>query len=56
MNKKQISKILREWWNDEKTCSGKLHCDVKDCDLCYTCFIDLCSRFGFKWEAVDLNL
>ena len=55
MKKQEIAKILKDWYADELTCSGKPHCDVEECDLCYTCFMDLASRFGFKWTAVDLK-
>lgn len=56
MKKREIEKILREWWNDSKTCSGKPHCDVEKCDLCFTCFLELCKKFGLNWEASDMLL
>jgi hypothetical protein len=45
MKQQQIIKILEEWWNDNKTCSGKPHCSVDDCDLCVTCFRELKEKF-----------
>lgn len=33
--------MLEAWFRDEKTCSGKPHCRVEDCDLCMTCFEEL---------------
>jgi len=54
MNKKQIAKVLRDWWNDERTCSGTPHCNINECDLCFTCFRELCLKFGFDWNAVDM--
>jgi hypothetical protein len=48
MNKEEISRILKKWWNDNNTCSGKPHCDVEECDLCFTCFKELCGKFGLE--------
>ena len=53
---KQIKKILIEWFNAPEICSGKPHCDVEECDLCFTCFNELGKRFGIKIEGVDLSL
>lgn len=51
MNKKQIARKLYEWYHiDKDTCSGKPHCDVEKCDICFTCFNELCEKFGLKYE------
>lgn len=49
MNKKEIAKVLTEWWRDETICSGE-ECSVKECDLCINCFQKLCRRFGCEWN------
>jgi len=42
--KKDVLGLINEWWYDDKTCSGKPHCDVEDCDLCVTCLEELKKR------------
>ncbi len=55
MNNKQIAKILKEWYDEEKTCSGKPHCCIEECDLCFTCFDELCNKFGLKYENDEVS-
>lgn len=50
MNRHDISKRLFDWYNDDKTCSEKPHCDVDECDLCVTCFNGLCKKFGLEYK------
>ena len=38
---KRILKIIDKWWRDDKTCSGRPHCCIKECDLCVNCFDEL---------------
>lgn len=54
MNKNQIITILDKWWKSNKTCSGKPHCDVEECDLCFTCFSELCNMFGITYVNGEL--
>ena len=49
-NIEQIAEILLKWHNGDKTCSGKPHCDVEECDLCFTCFNELCNMFGLEYK------
>ncbi len=37
----EVLKTIMNWWEDDKTCSGKPHCLIDDCDLCYNCLNDL---------------
>ena len=52
---KQIKKILIRWFDSQETCSGKPHCCVEECDLCFNCFIELGGKFGIKIEGTDLT-
>jgi hypothetical protein len=49
-----IAKILHEWYEDSRTCSGKPHCDVEECDLCFTCFKELCNKFGLDYVCGEV--
>ena len=40
----EILKELRKWWKDEKTCSGRPHCTIDECDLCVDCYEELKER------------
>jgi len=42
---KQACEKIQEWYNDEKTCSGKPHCTIEECDLCVNCFKELLEKF-----------
>ena len=42
----EVKQIIQEWYNDEKTCSGKPHCLIEDCDLCVVCFDELLEKLG----------
>ena len=52
--RKEAKQILKDWYNDDKTCSGE-NCCIKECDLCMNCFQNLCKRFGWNMEASELN-
>lgn len=56
MNNKQIKEKFNQWWADVKTCSGKPHCDVEECDLCITCFDELLHSFGLKYQQGKIEL
>jgi len=42
----EVKQIIQEWYNDNKTCSGKPHCVIEDCDLCVVCFDELLQKLG----------
>jgi len=42
----EVKQIIYEWYSDEKTCSGKPHCVIEDCDLCVVCFDELLQKLG----------
>jgi len=42
----EVKQAIEEWYNDEKTCSGKPHCLIEECDLCVECFDELLQKLG----------
>ena len=42
----KVKQLLYDWYNDDKTCSGKPHCVIEDCDLCVVCFDELLQKLG----------
>ena len=50
MKKQDIADALTKWWQSKDTCSGSPHCWNDDCDLCTTCFQELCNALGCKWN------
>lgn len=54
MKKQEIANKLEEWWQDLETCSGDGDCDIKECDLCFNCFNNLCNRLGCKLVKGDV--
>ena len=42
----EVKQIINDWYNDEKTCSGKPHCCIEECDLCVECFNELLQKLG----------
>lgn len=40
-DKKKVLEIMENWYRNDKTCSGKPHCLINECDLCVVCFKEL---------------
>ncbi len=41
----EVCEEINGWFNDEKTCSGKPHCIIEECDLCVNCLKELLKKF-----------
>jgi hypothetical protein len=51
-----ILKLINEWYNDDKTCSGKPHCCIEECDLCMNCFEELRNKFNASQSNINKNI